>query len=80
VTSIYLDDMLGEHESGLIDDAFAARTNRGPILQKNPSETLWDAWKHPIPTGRNDRLWIRVPIAVLPKPHASAAGFRVSGA
>jgi hypothetical protein len=35
-TQIYADYMPGERESELIDDAFAPRTNRGPILANEP--------------------------------------------
>ena len=35
-TQIYADYMPGERESELIDDAFAPRTNRGPIFAKEP--------------------------------------------
>ena len=55
-TQIYADYMPGERESELIDDAFAPRTNRGPIFANEPLRDPWNACKHTIAVDRNDGL------------------------
>ena len=63
-TQIYADYMPGERESELIDDAFAPRTNRGPICKRTPPRPPGTPVNTRCPLVATMVYRVRIPVAV----------------